>query len=74
MNLQIKKVNGLKWKIEDRYCTIDGFSLYEDSKGYMSFKHDGIPYVPTGGKKALQRIIDDGGLTSYDNVVWINPI
>ncbi|GAF66410.1 ABC transporter ATP-binding protein [Bacillus sp. TS-2] len=77
MNLQIKKINNLKWKtpIAD-YVTAIGYALYIEGKGYLAFKQDNkeIPYTPIGGKKALQSIIDSGGLLNYKDVIWINPI
>ena len=53
-------------------------SLYEEGKGYVAFSGDRdkfgilIPYIPVGGKRALQSILDAGGFVSFDGMEYVN--
>ncbi|PAE87638.1 hypothetical protein [Shouchella clausii] len=76
MQLEIKKIDGLKWKTEHPdydYLVCKGYALYSKEKGYLGFNSE-TPYTPNGGKATLQSIIDAGGLIHYDDVYWIKPI
>lgn len=78
MVLDVKRIDGLKWLSKDNkgYYMEKGFALYNQGLGYLKFKTDKteVPYIPCGGKKALQDIIDAGGLTHYNDVEWLKPI
>jgi len=51
-----------------RYCLID-------SRGFVGFKDSPYtPYFPGGGKKALEEILNSGGFTNEDNLVFIQPM
>lgn len=52
----------------------------EVSKGYIAFSSDrdefGIlaPYIPCGGKRALQSILDAGGFCSFDGMEYVQEL
>lgn len=78
--LQIKKVNGLRFGNHLAYNEARGYAFYHEDLGYMSFKKDNeskdakVPYIPLGGKRALEYILDTGGLIHYDDIEWLQPI
>lgn len=77
--LEIKSVGGLKFRINSKIVAVmkEGcHSLFIEGLGYLYFLTDKepIPYVPCGGKKALQSIIDNGGLLDYSEIRFTNPI
>ena len=55
-----------------------GYALYEDGKGYVAFSSErdqyGIltPFIPRGGRKALQSLLDAGGFSSFDGMEYVN--
>lgn len=80
--LEIIKLKDLKFGNKLAYTVPTGFALRHKELGFLSFAADNIdakygvkvPYIPVGGKKALQSILDAGGLTDYDGIDWIQPI
>lgn len=60
------------------YCSRN--ALYEEGKGYIAFSSDrdefGIlaPYIPCGGKRALQSILDAGGFCSFDGMEYVQEL
>ena len=73
MNLQIVRLKGItKFRHPLGYTKPTGY-CFKTEQGYLSF--DGlVPYMPVGGKKALESILNQGGLTDYDNVKWLIPL
>ena len=70
---EFEKFNGGRAIIEKKYA------LYEEGKGYIAFSCDrrfGFvrPYIPVGGRKALQEIIDNGGFVSMDGMEYVMPV
>ena len=59
-------------------CIVSGWAFYVEGKGYVAFSHDRdrygilVPYIPCGGRKALQAILDMGGFTSMDGMEYVN--
>ena len=54
---------------------LNGFAFHIPGKGYIGMKDGkGMPYIPLGGKKALQQILDDGGFLDYKKNTLINPV
>lgn len=57
----------------------NGYAFYEEGKGWLAYSHDRdrfgilIPYIPCGGRKALQAILDAGGFTTMDGMEYVNP-
>ena len=59
----IKRLKGAKFGTDRIARVVTGYALYEEGKGYIAFSSDrdefGIlaPYIPCGGKRALQSIL-----------------
>lgn len=54
-----------------------GWGLYIEGKGFLKFKHDTtsyVPYSPCGGRKALESILEAGGLLNYNEIEFIKPV
>ena len=69
--MTIKSLKNYKFRDEIGVYSMKGFALYVEGKGFITL--DGNkPYVPVGGKKALQNIIDMGGFISEPR--YILPI
>ena len=71
-NVRFTKANGAL------SCTVTGWALYEEGKGYYAFSHDRkfgllLPYMPCGGRKALQAIVDAGGFLSMEGMEFVQP-
>ena len=73
MKLTIVNIKGMKFEdANGYYMTSKNTYAFKTEKGYYS--EDGVfPYVPGGGKKALQMILDGGGFTSYEGIKFILP-
>jgi len=79
--LKIVKTKGLRFGSLSVSCERKGYAIYHEGFGYLSFRGQnrepryGIktPYIPCGGKGALQTILD-GGLDNYDCIEWLQPI
>ena len=56
------------------------WGLIQRIKGYIAFSSDrdefGIlaPYIPCGGKRALQSILDAGGFCSFDGMEYVQEL
>ncbi len=75
--LQIVRLDGLQFKAPLGVAIAHGWGLYIEGMGYLKFKHDNasfVPYAPIGGRKALERIINGGGLLNYNGIEFINPV
>lgn len=81
--LQIIKLKGVKFGNKLAFTKFEkGYALYHKELGFMAFKADNqnkpfgvaIPYTPSGGRKALQAILEAGGLIHYNDVEWLQPI
>lgn len=59
---------------------VTGYALYEEGKGYIAFSSDRdefgilVPYIPCGGKRALQSILDAGGFCSFDGMEYVQEL
>lgn len=72
--MEIIKLNEVKFLIKGGYAFCRGYAL-KSAEGFIAFDCDnGIPYMPKGGKKALQSILDVGGFTSFDGMCFVNPM
>lgn len=74
--LQIVRLDGLQFKAPIGVASTRGWGLYIEGKGYLKFKSDPafVPYAPCGGRKALESILEAGGLLNYNSMEFINPI
>lgn len=69
--MTIKNLKNFKFRDSIGVYTMTGFSLYVENKGFVTL--DGkVSYSPTGGRKALQSIIDAGGFT--EEPAYIMPL
>lgn len=78
--MTIKRIKDGKFGSKKLYTVVSGWAFYEEGKGYVAFSqardHYGIliPYMPCGGKKALQSILDAGGFTSQEGIEYVVTI
>lgn len=72
--LEIRMLRNAKFGTPSRYAEVNGWALYDPIRGgYYAFSNDRsngvvIPYIPLGGKKALQAIIDEGGFVTMEGM------
>lgn len=80
MDMVIKRLRNIKFGTKRIYKEVTGWALYEEGKGYVAYSHDRdefgilIPYIPCGGKRALQSILDAGGFTSFEGMEYVNEL
>lgn len=75
--LEIVRLKGdVKFKAPLGYYAPAGYCFKHKKLGYFAFNTDdkNYPYMPCGGLKALQTILDDGGLLNFDNAKWLHEI
>ena len=78
--MTIKRLKDARFGNEKVQRVVTGWALYEEGKGFVAFScHRDkfgilIPYIPRGGKKALQSILDAGGFVSFDGMEFVNTI
>ena len=76
----IKRLKGAKFGTDRIARVVTGYAPYEEGKGYIAFSSDrdefGIlaPYIPCGGKRALQSILDAGGFCSFDGMEYVQEL
>jgi hypothetical protein len=76
----IKRLKGSKFGTDRIARVVTGYALYEEGNGYIAFSSDrdefGIlaPYIPRGGKRALQSILDAGGFCSFDGMEYVQEL
>lgn len=74
----IKRLKEAAFGNEKIWKVVTGWALYEEGKGYIAFSGDRdkfgilIPYIPVGGKRALQSILDAGGFVGFDGMEYVN--
>ncbi len=79
-NLEIKKVDGLKFGNNKLYTMPEGYAFFHKQLGYLAFSEENkrrlvpIPYIPIGGKVALQSILDTGGFCDLEGIEWLKPL
>lgn len=74
--MEIKRIKGLKFGTPAIYTVVTGWALFDPQRGgYFAFSVDRdketgilIPYIPCGGRKALQAIIDAGGFVTEEGM------
>lgn len=70
----IRRLKSAKFGTDRIARVVTGYALYEEGKGYIAFSSDRdefgilVPYIPCGGKRALQSILDAGGFCSFDGM------
>ncbi|MBD7970329.1 hypothetical protein [Paenibacillus gallinarum] len=72
--LEIKKLDHQRFNVPGGYIQPNGYALKHPEYGYLGFKDRHLPYNPIGGKQALKEIVEAGGFTDFDDVIWLKPI
>lgn len=78
--MEIKRLKNAKFGNKVFVAEVTGWAFYEEGKGWVAFSGDrdkyGIltPYIPVGGKKALQAILDAGGFVSFDGMEYVQEL
>ena len=78
--MQIKRLKEAKFGSNKISRVVTGWALYEEGKGWVAFScHRDqygvlIPYIPSGGKKALQAILNAGGFVSFDGMEYVKEM
>lgn len=71
-DLVIEKVKEFKIRTWFGYEVYSGWA-FRCGDGYIGFKSDGkAPYMPRGGKKALQAILAGGGFNSFEGMCIVH--
>lgn len=78
--MQIKRLKNPRFGTKKISRVVSGWGLYEPGKGWVAFSSERdqygilIPYVPCGGKKALQCILDAGGFCSFEGMEYVQEL
>lgn len=78
--MKIVRLKNKNFGTQELSQTITGWALYEEGKGFYAFSSHrdkyGIlsPYIPSGGRKALESIVKSGGFVNLDGIEFVNPI
>lgn len=75
--MQIKRLRNTHFGTKKISRVVTGWALYEPGKGWVAFSADRdgfgilVPYIPCGGKRALQSILDAGGFCSFEGMEYV---
>ena len=78
--MEIKRLKDAKFGSKAIARVVTGYALYEEGRGYIAFSSARdkygilIPYIPAGGKKALQAILADGGFINLDGMEFVKEL
>ena len=78
--MKIVRLKNEKFGTPAIYKEVSGYAFYEHGKGYLAYSSQrdkyGVltPYIPLGGKKALEAILSAGGFTSLTDMEYVLPI
>ena len=78
--MEIKRLKNTKFGTNKIARVVTGWALYEAGKGLIAFSNHRdqfgilVPYIPCGGKKALQSILDAGGFVSFDGMEYVTEL
>ncbi|WP_374018981.1 3-isopropylmalate dehydratase [Paenibacillus thiaminolyticus] len=73
--LKIVKLKDTRFEMASKlgYYKVNGFALLHPQLGYASFDGE-KPYIPRGGKRALEAIQDAGGFVGFDGMHWVHEM
>lgn len=80
VDMEIKRLKNTKFGTNKIARVVTGWALYEAGKGWIAFSNDRdqfgilVSYIPCGGKKALQSILDAGGFVSFDGMEYVTEL
>lgn len=72
--MQIKRLRNTHFGTKKISRVVTGWALYEPGKGWVAFSADRdefgilVPYIPCGGKRALQSILNAGGFCNFEGM------
>lgn len=78
--MQIKRLRNTHFGTKKISRVVTGWVLYEPGKGWVAFSADRdefgilVPYIPCGGKRALQSILDAGGFCSFEGMEYVQEL
>lgn len=78
--MEIKRLKNVKFGTKELHVVVTGWAFYVKGKGYVAYSSDrddfGIlaPYIPCGGKRALQAILNAGGFTSFEGMEYVKEL
>lgn len=78
--MEIKRLKDVKFGSKKIARVVTGYALYEEGKGYIAFSSDRdefgilVPYIPCGGRKALQSILDAGGFITFEGMEYVQEM
>ena len=78
--MQIKRLRNTHFGTKKISRVVTGWALYEPGKGWVAFSADRdefgilVPYIPCGGKRALQSILDAGGFCSFEGMEYVQEL
>ncbi|MEK4108632.1 MULTISPECIES: 3-isopropylmalate dehydratase [unclassified Paenibacillus] len=73
--LEIVKLGTQKFKVSGGYIMPRGYAFKHPKLGYLAFCHSpNCPYNPIGGQNALKEILDAGGFTGFEDIVWLQDM
>lgn len=72
--MQIKRLRNTHFGTKKISRVVTGWALYEPGKGWVAFSADRDAYIPCGGKRALQSILDAGGFCSFEGMEYVQEL
>lgn len=70
--LQIVKLDNARFRHQQGYVVVSGYTFKHPELGYVAFDCDnGKPYIPIGGRLALESILEQGGFVSFDRMSFV---
>jgi hypothetical protein len=78
--MQIKRLKNAKFGTEKIARVVSGWAFYENGKGWVAFSNDRdeygilVPYIPCGGRRALQAILDAGGFAGFVGMEYVQEL
>lgn len=78
--MKVVGISNKKFGRKELYRMVSGFAIQTENGGYLAFSNARdeynilIPYMPVGGKKALQAILDGGGFDSFDGMEIVKSL
>jgi hypothetical protein len=67
--LTIVKLGHQRFSRRGNYMIPSGYAFYHPTLGYFSFDGE-CPYIPVGGRKALEAILAAGGLPCTSKILF----
>lgn len=78
--MEIKRLKNAKFGTKELHVVVTGWAFYVKGKGYIAYSSNrdkyGIlaPYIPCGGKRVLQAILNAGGFTSFEGMEYVKEL